>query len=793
MSEKFSTPTFVLIIIGLFMPFMIRAQQNGTVKGRITTSDHKPAGYVSVSLSGSKNGAITNENGDYQINKIKPGSYILKVSAVGLRSQEKTVVVGSGETVIADFVLTEGSGQLQEVIILGARNKYKVDKPSSTLRLDEPLLEIPQNIQVITSTALADQQVISMSDGVLRNVSGATRLEHWGEIYTRVNMRGTRASAFRNGFNVTSDWGPLNEDMSFVDHIEFVKGPSGFLMSNGEPAGIYNVVTKKPTGRDFNGEASFTLGSYDLYRGALDLDGKVVKSGKLLYRLNLMAQNKKSFRDYEFNDRYIAAPVISYRITDRTTLTAEYTYQHVKMTDLGSAYVFSTDGYAVLPRDFTLTEPGLKPTTVDDHSAFLNLQHKFSDQWKLTAQAAYFHNKQISSDIWPSAVLAGGNLLRDVYNFDALLSYRFGQVFVNGDVQTGMVKHRILAGIDLGKKEGWFDWSQVFHLDSENKYFNVYSPVYGSPANGLPSFDRSVGIKDRAASITDEEYTGLYLQDELGFFENKIRLTLAGRYTFLKQAATDTLKDNKFTPRLGLSVSIDPQTSAYALYDQTFIPQSGILQGNKTPDPVTGNNIEVGLKRDWFGGRWNSTLSVYRILRNNQLSAAPNSTPANPYSLQLGQSRAQGLEFDLRGEIVKGLNLVANYALTDYEITKDVEDYGQVISAGTKIAGYAKHNLNTWLTYKVSGGEIKGSGVSAGFTYQADRSTWTWASAAQRDLPSYFRLDGGLFWEGSNIKVTANVFNLLDKYLYSGAAYGTYYYWQAEAPRNFRLSVSYKF
>ena len=793
MKKNLSNPLIPFILFFLLVPLYNMAQQNGVVKGRITTSDQKQAGYVSVSLSGSRNGSMTDEDGRYQIDKVKPGSYSLKVSAVGLVSQEKNIEVRAGETVIVDFILSESLGQLQEVIVSGSRNKYKVDQPSSTLRLDEPLLEIPQNVQIITSAALADQMVTSMSDGVLRNVSGATRLEHWGDIYTRVNMRGTRASAFRNGFNVTSDWGPLNEDMSFVDHVEFVKGPSGFLMSNGEPAGIYNVVTKKPTGRDFNGEASFTFGSYDMYRGSLDLDGKATKSGKLLYRLNLTAQNKNSFRDYEFNDRYIIAPVISYKITDKTTLTAEYTYQYVKMTDIGSAYIFATEGYAVRPRNFTLTEPGLKPTKVDDHSAFLSLEHKFNDQWKLTAQGSYFNNKQLSSDIWPSAVLAGGNVVRSVYNFDALLNYRFGQVFVNGDMKTGSVRHRILSGIDVGKKEGWFDWSQVFSLDSAGAYFNIYNPVYGSPVNGLPNFNRSTDIKDRAVSITDQAYTGLYLQDELGFFENKVRLTLAGRYTFLTQNDGVKIKENKFTPRFGLSISIDKQTSGYALYDQTFIPQVGQLRSGNQPDPLTGNNIEFGLKRDWLDGKWNSTISVYRILKKNQLSSDPTSTPAEPYSLQLGESKAEGLEFDVRGEIVRGLNLVANYALTDYEISKDVEEYGVIIPKGTKIAGYAKHNINTWLTYKLQKGYLKGSGISTGFSYQKDRSSWTWASSVQNDLPSYFRLDGGLFWEKKNIKLTGNVFNILDKYLYSGAAYGSYYYWQAEAPRNYRISVSYKF
>ena len=241
----------------------------GTVKGTVTTADGKAAEGITVSLKGTNYGVITNANGYYILPRIKPGNYTVRVFAVGLLPEEKAITVAAGKTLAIDFVLKENLSVLQEVTVTSARNKYKADQPSSSLRLNESLMETPQNIQVITAQTLADQQVISMSDGAIRNVSGATRLEHWGDMYTRVNMRGSRAAAFRNGMNVTSNWGPLNEDMSFVDRIEFIKGPAGFMMSNGEPSGIYNVVTKKPTGKDFNGEATVNMGSYDLYRAAL--------------------------------------------------------------------------------------------------------------------------------------------------------------------------------------------------------------------------------------------------------------------------------------------------------------------------------------------------------------------------------------------------------------------------------------------------------------------------------------------------------------------------------------------
>ena len=62
-------------------------------------------------------------------------------------------------------------------------------------------------------------------------------------------------------------------------------------------------------------------------------------------------------------------------------------------------------------------------------------------------------------------------------------------------------------------------------------------------------------------------------------------------------------------------------------------------------------------------------------------------------------------------------------------------------------------------------------------------------------LPTYYKVDGGVFWENKSMRIALNVFNVLDEYLYSGSyyAYSGAYYWQTEAPRNFRMSVNYRF
>jgi iron complex outermembrane receptor protein len=787
----------------IFILFLLSATgayaQTGRITGQILSSDGQPAEQVSVGLKGSSKGAISDAQGKFTLDKVKTGTHSLLISYVGLATQEKQVEVVAGETVNVAFTLTESANQLEEVIVKGG-NLYKSDQLSSSLKLMTPILETPQNIQVVTSQILADQQVISMSDGLIRNVSGATRLEHWGDMYANISMRGSQIQAFRNGFNVVSSyWGPLTEDMSFVDHIEFVKGPAGFMLANGDPSGLYNVVTKKPTGQT-KGEASLTTGSFGLYRAALDLDGKLNKTGKLLYRLNLAGQNKGSFRPFEYNNRYSIAPVVSYQLDDKTKLTAEYTMQYAKMSDVGSYYVFSPEGYASLPRDFTTLSPGLSPTKMKDQSIYLNLQHQLNEDWKLTAQVAYFNYQQKGSSMWPNTVNPDGTLIRAVGIWDAKSEMTLAQAFINGKVTTGGVTHKILGGIDVGTKEYFADWSQSHNLDTLGHEFDPKNPYYSTPVNGYPVFDRTLNLEARAVNgggTIDQKYTGLYAQDEIGFLDNKIRLTLAGRYTHVSQSAYggEAQKANHFTPRVALSVSVDKNTSVYALYDQAFLPQSGRLAGGASVKPITGNNTELGIKRDWADGRWNTTVSIYRILKENELTSDPNSPPNAGLSIVLGQKRAQGVEFDLRGTIFNGLNLTANYAYTNSEVTKVTEGVTDV-KVGDVIPGYAKHTVNAWLSYKIQNGVLKGTGISGGATYLGDRATSNWSNSnSSLNLPNSFKLDGGLFWEKDKIKLTLNVFNILDKYIYSGGYYEwlNAYYWQADPPRNYRLSLAYKF
>jgi len=798
------------ILFALFLTTNLYAQQTGNVRGRITTSDGSVASFVSVQLKGTSLGAVSDEDGEYLIRKVPAGSYTIVVSAVGLYPKEKQITTNGKGIVVADFSLNENQSQLDDVQISANRKKFKVDKVSPSLRLQSPLIEVPQNIRVVTSQVLADQQVFDIVDGVTRNVSGATRTGHWDAQYANIFMRGTNIPAFRNGMNLKMPWGPLADDAATIDRIEFVKGPAGFMMANGEPGGIYNIATKKPTGEN---RSSVTLsgGGFNLGRAAIDLDGKLSKDGKLLFRLNAAAQSKGSYNKYNYTDKYVIAPVISYQIDSNTLITAEYTTQYVEAQALGT-YAFSPKGFGDTDPSFFIGDPSLDPNKLFDHNVTFYLNHRLANNWRVNGQAAYVRYGLRGGTPWPSTIAPNGDMRRYLNISEELAINKNAQLSITGDVVTGPVIHRILTGVDMGNLKTWGDFSSVTHPDlqlSGNATFNIYNPIYGIPTANIPVFDfKSRSIQVRSGSntyATNLTYTGVYLQDELRMLEEKLRLTLALRFTHavtVGKSAKLQISDNVLSPRVGLSYSITKDFSAYTLYDQSFTPVAGQDYLGDPFEPIRGNNMEIGLKKDWFDGKWNTTFAAYRIKRKNVLTADldPEHLKLNPNAqIQLGATRSKGIEIDITGEIVTNLNVVLNYALTDAKV---IEDNTPAL-LGRSIPNTAKHITNGWLSYrfKRAGSVLNGIGFTGGYQMQLERNAGS--TSTPFALPAYFRFDAGTSYEKGKITISAVVNNLLNRKLLTQGSYSklaaetatsvSYYTYIYEVPRNARLSLTYRF
>lgn len=784
-----------------------QAQTKLKIDGILINEHSEPIVGATVKLTNTGVTTSTDSEGRFVFYKLSPDTYKIEIKAFGYTKQHFETVLTDQDNHLGEISLSRHTESIDEVTVYGKYyQNYKFDSISGSLRLQTPILELPQNIQVVSSDLMADQQVFDLVDGITRNVSGATRQGHWDNQYANIRMRGSKLPAFRNGMNIEASWGPTAEDVSMIERIEFVKGPAGFMLASGEPAGFYNVVTKKPTGHT-KGSATFNTGSFDLYRGAVDLDGRITKSNKLLYRLNVAAQKKKFFTKFNNSKRLVVAPVLTYNIDSLTAITAEYTFQGSSYLSNGN-YTFSPKGFADpdIANDFFYGDPGMKPGKLRDHSAYLYVDRKLSQKWKAHAQAAYFNFDMKATSTWLTYMKANGDMPRNYSIADEHGENKFAQFSLNGEERTGNIRHRILVGVDYGNKKFWGDFRSLLQTIPADP-LNVYNPAYGIPESVFPEVDRSQSIKERAKGqnyITRSSYISFYGHDEMAFFNERVKLSVGLRFTssnMVSKTDAEPTKDKVWSPRVGLNYLVTPSATVYALFDQSFVPQAGIdWQGNAFK-PVRGNNMEAGVKKEWGSGKWISTLSAYQIKRTNALvedSAHPNPN-GGFFSMQTGETTTKGIEFDITGEIVKGLNVNANYALTDSKITKDTREQ----NIGNITPNTAKHTANAWVTYRLQQGLLRGVGFMGSVQSMFDRPIGT---TKESNFKNYLRTDGGISYQKGKYNISLMVNNLLDnrKLLTAGSISRAsaavqdlggvdYYSYIVEARRNFRLGITYKF
>ena len=310
---------FVQLITCLVVLTASAQAQDGQLRGKLQTSDGKPAEGVNVQLKEIKKGAITNADGSYTIYKIPAGKYTLVISYVGLQTIQRVVEVGNGQTVESDFVLQENEGELSEIVITSSRSLN--EKPVSVGKLPIKPFDLPQSITIVGRDVLERQQVLHLSDA-LQNVNGVYLMGTTGGFQEEIAARGFSlgsSNTFKNGVRFNN---AIMPEFSSVEKVEFLKGGSAILYGNVTAGGVMNIITKKPK-FDRGGEISFRTGSYDFYKPSIDIYGSLNANQSIAYRLNTTYEKAGSFRDFVNSERLYINPSLLFKIGAKTELLVE--------------------------------------------------------------------------------------------------------------------------------------------------------------------------------------------------------------------------------------------------------------------------------------------------------------------------------------------------------------------------------------------------------------------------------------------------------------------------------------
>jgi outer membrane receptor for ferrienterochelin and colicins len=308
----------------LFLGFAAHGQ--GRVEGRVL-ADSTPVPYATVTLAGTRLGALTDTAGRFLIREVPAGSYQLKVSAVGFESAQRQVTVHTGTSTRVELRLARGEGGLDEVVVTGTMREMK--------RLESP---IP--VEVFTPRFFRQNPTPSLFEavGLINGIQPQLNCNicNTGDIHIN-GMEGPYTMVLIDGMPIVSAlasvYGLNGIPNSLVERLEVVKGPASSLYGSEAMGGIINVITKDPINAPILSADIFgtSWGEYNADASMKFRKGKTTGMLGINYfnYSNPIDKNRDGFTDMTLQDRTSIFSKWSFRRKEQraAAFAARYVYE----------------------------------------------------------------------------------------------------------------------------------------------------------------------------------------------------------------------------------------------------------------------------------------------------------------------------------------------------------------------------------------------------------------------------------------------------------------------------------
>jgi len=560
----------------------------------------------------------------------------------------------------ADSEATASGSGRDDIVVTGQNPEYRT--PDTTaLKIDAPLRDIPQTIDVIPDQVIRDQRALSMQDAV-RNVAGIGMATGDGQRDQFV-IRGNIAYGdfFIDGVR---DDALYFRDLSNIERIEILKGPASVLYGRGSSGGLINRVSKKP-GTE-GGEIVVSYGSWEDKRGEIDL-GHVFTGNDVAVRLTGAIERSDSYRDQGFLRREAIAPSVLFAPSDRTRILLQADYlRDRRVTDNGipafqgrpvdvraSTYYGAANARAV---DFSQSEVWSTTATLD---------HEFSDTLKLHNALRYYDYTLDRQNTIPNVVNeAARTVTLNRQSTDRAEHGWFNQLELSGRFSTGPLEHKLLLGFETGRQSKYelrIDRANIATVD----LFDPVLPVLPLEVAGTPGTHRTGVYKTLGFYAQDMISLGEHWKALAGLrydrFRQEVHQRIAGQPDL---ARTDTF----WSPRIGLVWQPTPAQSYYVSWNKSYQPSGetfALSTSSADIAPEKTINREIGAKFDLFDGKLSTTISAFNLKRSDIKATDPILLRVVPVGVQ----RTRGIEISAQLELSQGWQAIASYAYLDARIT----------------------------------------------------------------------------------------------------------------------------
>ncbi|WP_448675550.1 TonB-dependent receptor [Pseudomonas sp. LY-1] len=672
-----------------------------------------------------------------------------------------------GEQAYMLVPVPQGSSlQLAPTAILGTRSEADGDiyaggqvarRGSQGLLGSRDFMDTPFSMTTYTQAAVKNQQARTLGDLIASDPSVRATNPAGGR-YEQFTIRGF--SLFNSDVAYNGLYGVLPTytiDMEMADCVDIVKGPSQLINGispRGSVGGGINVVPKRATDKDINSFTG-TWASDSQAGGAVDVGRRFGEDNKFGLRFNGVKQAGDTEWDHQRVDREMAVLGLDFR-GERLRLSSDI--GHTERDTNAPQERVQVAAAAPVPSANDVRRnyaQSWSKASTNDTFGTLNAEFDLSDNLMLYGGVGA---RKSNHDFLRHAVSvsnSAGDFSVQPRDFSRDENVRTATAGVRSGFHTGPVSHEVNLA------------ASYFYMDFTNggaRYAAAPSNLYNPVQTPTPS----TAIRQDAQVYTENKFSGVALSDTLGFFDDRLLLTLGARWQRVKvddwtnNVKGDTAYDEeKISPSGGILFKATDALSLYANYLE------GLSQGKVAPStsvnedeifpPFISRQVEVGAKYD--AGAFAVTAAVFRI---KQPAYETNGT-SRVFGPN-GKRQNDGVELSLFGEPLKGLRLLGGVMYIDSELTHTTNGTFD----GNRAPATPKYNVNLgaeWDVPRLEGLTLTTRGIYSSSQYLDQ--------ANAKEIDAWNRIDVGARYafkvDDKHITLRANVENVADKRYWSSA------------------------
>ncbi|MFX4242801.1 TonB-dependent siderophore receptor [Aliarcobacter butzleri] len=653
---------------------------------------------------------------------------------------------------------------------------YTTGATSTATKLDLSLRETPQSVLVFTRQRLEDQNITSYQE-LLSKTPGVT-LNKWDErVYPT-------ARGFTIDYNLydgmptysIADYGANDTDLIIFDRVEIVKGANGLMTGAGNPALGLNYIRKHANSKEFKGTIDLSAGSWDNYTSSVDVQTPLNSDGSVRARFVAKHQDKKSYMDNYEKQTDVFYGVVDMDLTDTTYLSLGASYEDIQRDGVrwGGLPAFYTDGSRT---NFSRSKTVSDDWTYWDNkttSYFADLKQYIYDDISINAS---YSNRTMDSKTAIAYYFGTVNKVTNnadgfLYDYvsDAKEEENNLNLYASIPFELAKLDHEIITGFGYNKydfKKNNFAGTGYISASSLNfSNINIDNPQLSAntPTLELPS--KTI-------------QKGYYLAGRFSLMED-LKLISGIRVSSWEYQAKNGNGNREFddeiTPYAGLVYDIDKNHSIYVSYTSIFKPTDRQDKDNNYLDPAEGKSYETGIKGEYFDGRLNTSLSIFRI---EQTGFEDTGIPIASNPLKNAFERIDGV-------VSKGFELGVQGNLTDdFSLDFGLANFEAENPDGSKFnTDSSRTTANLWAKYTISNYRF-----GAGLNYKSKFYTGSGANKITQDEFITTDLMAG-YKINKNLDLQLNINNVFDEKYYEGIGANSMVYGD---PRNFTLGMKYTF